>query len=145
MSDLKKIQFNLYPDEYEGDRVTLDAISDIRQKERGRAYRAFLLAGATLYKLDRRLPYLLAELLNDDTSLRDVQSVMSSVLPGSFNHDLSGLNELLSNLGAVKAGEPAAKPEGESAEIPQKDDTLSEKNDHMEETRQNAMKMFGDD
>ncbi len=143
MSDLKKIQFNLYPDEYDGDRVALDSINGIRQKERGRGYRAFLLAGAALYQLDKRLPYLLAELLTEETSLRDVQSVFNSVLPGSFTQDETVLADLVARLeervrldAQPGSNEPVSAPPSTGP---------TEEELAIEATRRNSQKMFGED
>jgi len=98
MNDFKKIQFNLYPDENIGDEEAIEAIQTIRQKERGRAYRAFLLSGVALFKLDKRLPYLLAELLTPEVTLEEVKSIFNSVLPGALIEPNDKLDEIIALL-----------------------------------------------
>ncbi|WP_241647640.1 plasmid partitioning/stability family protein [Rosenbergiella metrosideri] len=131
MNDFKKIQFNLYPDENIGDEEAIEAIQAIRQKERGRAYRAFLLSGVALFKLDKRLPYLLAELLTPEITLEEVKSIFNSVLPGALNESDDKLDEIIAllkssgidaqDLGAIKNSEAKSA----KAEVTPEDETLA--------------------
>ncbi|ETC07990.1 plasmid partitioning/stability family protein, partial [Salmonella enterica] len=53
-------------------------------KERGRFMRAMLVTGARLQTIDNVLPLLISELLTENTTLDDINKVISSVIPGAF-------------------------------------------------------------
>lgn len=134
-SSPRKIAFNLYPDEQAGDKLAVDLLDETRLKERGRAMRAFLLTGAALASIDRRLPNLIAELATENVTLQDIQRIISSVIPDAFTSDDAVLRALLTRLG------PAAST-GDSA---QAEKPVPQENKNVADTRANSSKMFPDD
>lgn len=132
----RKIAFNLYPEEHAGDRLASDLLDNIRLKERGRAMRAFLLTGAALAAIDPRLPNLIAELANEDVTLKDIQRIISSVIPDAFAPYDAMVRALLSRLMAPGV-------EGETPPVKAPDATPENKD--LVETRNNALKMFQSD
>lgn len=134
-SSPRKIAFNLYPDEQEGDKLASDLLDETRLKERGRAMRAFLLTGAALAAVDRRLPNLIAELATENITLQDIQRIISSVIPEAFTPDDAMMRAVLSRLGQTT---PAAGQDEPRAVAAPEDKNL-------EDTRQNSAKLFPDD
>lgn len=102
-SSPRKIAFNLYPDEQEGDKLASALLDETRVKERGRAMRAFLLTGAALAAVDRRLPNLIAELASEHITLQDIQRIISSVIPDAFAPDDTMMRAVLARLGQPEA------------------------------------------
>lgn len=132
----RKIAFNLYPDEQAGDKLAVDMLDETRLKERGRAMRAFLLTGAALAAVDRRLPNLIAELATEHVTLQDIQRIISSVIPDAFTPDDAMLRALLTKLspadGNAAAGAPTENP-------------APPENKNVTDTRLNSSRMFPDD
>jgi hypothetical protein len=81
MTDNRKCSFYIYPERNAADRVADGFLEKLPQKERGRAMRAMMLCGAALMKQDERLPFLIAEFLTENTSMQDIQRIISSTLP----------------------------------------------------------------
>jgi hypothetical protein len=77
----RKIMFYLNPESSEAERYVCDEIDRISQGERGRVWRATLLAGFALRKQDPRLANMLAELLNENTTFDEMVMVMQAVFP----------------------------------------------------------------
>lgn len=77
----RKIMFYLNPESSEAERYVCDEIDKISQGERGRVWRATLLAGFALRKQDPRLANMLAELLNENTTFEEMVMVMQAVFP----------------------------------------------------------------
>lgn len=102
-SSPRKIAFNLYPDEQEGDKLASALLDETRVKERGRAMRAFLLTGAALAAVDRRLPNLIAELASEHITMQDIQRIISSVIPDAFAPDDTMMRAVLARLGQPEA------------------------------------------
>lgn len=134
-SSPRKIAFNLYPDEQAGDRLAVDLLDETRLKERGRAMRAFMLTGAALAAIDRRLPNLIAELANENVKMRDIQRVISSVIPDAFTPDDAVLQAILTRLGPATITESSVQTE---KLVPQEDKSVID-------TRANSARMFPDD
>ncbi|MDU6433569.1 MAG: plasmid partitioning/stability family protein [Pantoea sp.] len=134
-SSPRKIAFNLYPDEQAGDRLAVDLLDETRLKERGRAMRAFLLTGAALASIDRRLPNLIAELATENVTLQDIQRIISSVIPDAFTPDDSVIRALLTRLGPAAGATDSAQ-----AEKP-----VHQEDKNVADTRANSSRMFPDD
>lgn len=133
----RKIAFNLYPTEELGDKLAADLLDETRLKERGRAMRAFLLTGAALAAIDRRLPFLIAELATENITLQDIQHIISSVIPDAFIPDDAMLRTLLARLGTSAA---ALDTPGESPV-----QKMSEEKKAAEATRANSSMLFRDE
>ncbi len=80
----RRCSFELFPDERTGDKIADELIANEKLKERGRFMRAMLVTGAAFAAIDKRLPLLISELLTENTTLDDINKVISSVIPGCF-------------------------------------------------------------
>ena len=115
----RKITFYLNPESNEAERFVCDEIDKVPQGERGRVWRATLLAGFALRKQDPRLANVLAELLNEHTTFEEMVIVMQAVFP----EEMKGL------VNRKPAGKPVTE---ETAQVRTGN-----------ETRENARAMFG--
>lgn len=88
MDNRRKILFYLSPDKIEADKYVCDQLDSIPQGDRGRIQRAAMLAGFALQKIDGRIPFLLSELLNGNTSREEVIQILKVVLPADLLSDL---------------------------------------------------------
>lgn len=77
----RKIMFYLNPESSMADRYVCDEIDRMPQGDRGKTWRAALLAGFALRKQDSRLPHMLAELLTEHTTFEEMVLVMQAVFP----------------------------------------------------------------
>ncbi len=77
----RKILFYLNPESSPAERFVCDEIDRMPQGERGKAWRSACLAGFALRKQDSRLPNMLAELLNENTTFEEMILVMQAVFP----------------------------------------------------------------
>ena len=126
----RKIAFNLYPLEEPGDKLASALLDETRLKERGRTMRAYLVAGAALAAVDRRLPNIIAELAEENITWKDLSRIISSVIPDSFSADQAIVQAKLSRLNSQNMEEPIRQ--------------ISE-SDHLTRTRLNSAAMFPDD
>ena len=133
----RKIAFNLYPTEEIGDKLASDLLDETRLKERGRTMRAFLLTGAALAAIDRRIPNLIAELATKDITIRDIQRIISSVIPDAFSPDDAMVETILNRLGQSVTAEQRKGFKSEP--------TKSEEDINVIKTRSNSNSMFPDD
>lgn len=88
----RRCSFELFPDERTGDKIADELIANEKLKERGRFMRAMLVTGAAFAAIDKRLPLLISELLTENTTLDDINKVISSVIPGAFRLKRNCLN-----------------------------------------------------
>jgi ATP/maltotriose-dependent transcriptional regulator MalT len=132
----RKIAFNLYPSEETGDKLAAALLDETRLKERGRAMRAFLLTGAALAVVDRRLPFLIAELATENITLQDIQRIISSVIPDAFAPDEALIRGVMARLGALESEVPATTAQAQD---------LSAEEKAAQTTRENSNKLFNDD
>ena len=123
MTDNRKCSFYIYPERNAADRVADGFLEKLPQKERGRAMRAMMLCGAALMKQDERLPFLIAEFLTENTSMQDIQRIISSTLPQQDTGEMARLFEafLQATGGGSHLLPPAggATPENSSAVPPE--------------------------
>ncbi|WP_224157195.1 plasmid partitioning/stability family protein [Escherichia coli] len=91
--------------------------------------------GAAFAAIDKRLPLLISELLTENTTLDDINKVISSVIPGAFSVEKK-LLELLEKQSGLHTSVDCSTPLTEQS--------LS-RNDGEDQTRRNAENMFGDD
>ncbi|WP_096848949.1 plasmid partitioning/stability family protein [Escherichia coli] len=131
----RRCSFELFPDERTGDKIADELIANEKLKERGRFMRAMLVTGAAFAAIDKRLPLLISELLTENTTLDDINKVISSVIPGAFSVEKK-LLELLEKLSGLHTSVDCSTPLTEQS--------LS-RNDGEDQTRRNAENMFGDD
>ncbi|WON75560.1 plasmid partitioning/stability family protein [Serratia sp. UGAL515B_01] len=133
----RKIAFNLYPGEEAGDKLAADLLDETRLKERGRAMRAFLLTGAALANIDRRLPFLIAELATENITLRDIQRLIGSVIPDAFALDDALIRALMSKSGVLE--EKVLAQGSSSTQEPSAEERAALT------TRENSKKLFSDE
>lgn len=130
----------LYPEEKAGDRIALDFINEGMLKERGRIMRAMLLTGAAMMQANKKLPFMIAELFDENTTFTDIQRVIRSAIPEASTVDDDVLRDVLLRLGAMPT---ASNEEKGIAPAPASEPTPEERN--AAEARRNAQNMFGDD
>lgn len=135
----------LYPDEKAGDRVALEFINEGMLKERGRIMRAMLLTGAALMQVNNKLPFMIAELFDENTTFTDIQRVISSAIPDAYALDDAMMRDVIARLNLVPAATPGEAGSVSVAEVTPAagEPTLKERNEA--ESRRNADDMFGDD
>lgn len=131
----RRCSFELFPDERTGDKIADELIANEKLNERGRFMRAMLVTGAAFAAIDKRLPLLISELLTENTTLDDINKVISSVIPGAFSVEKK-LLELLEKQSGLHTSVDCSTPLTEQS--------LS-RNDGEDQTRRNAENMFGDD
>lgn len=85
MDARRRILFNLTPETSGADSYVCDEIEKVPQGERGKLFRATMLAGFALRKQDPRLPNLLAELLDEKTSFDDIINILRVIYPQQIN------------------------------------------------------------
>lgn len=129
----RKIAFNLYPADEAGDKLACSMIDEARLKERGRTMRALLLTGAAFAAIDRRIPNLIAELATESITLRDIQRIISSVVPEAFTPDDTLIQEVINRL------EKNSTESSGSIEQKKQEET------QLDKTRKNGSTMFPDD
>ena len=117
------------------EKIADELIANEKLKERGRFMRAMLVTGAAFAAIDKRLPLLISELLTENTTLDDINKVISSVIPGAFSVEKK-LLELLEKQSGLHTSVDCSTPLTEQS--------LS-RNDGEDQTRRNAENMFGDD
>ncbi len=81
MDARRRILFNLTPESSRADSYVCDEIEKVPQGERGKLFRATMLAGFALRKQDARLPNLLAELLDENTTFDDIINILRVIYP----------------------------------------------------------------
>lgn len=79
-NELRKISFYLKPAQIPADKVASDIFDTLPRKERGKAMRAALLTGMALMKQEQRIPFLIAEFLDENTTINDIKKLIKSVL-----------------------------------------------------------------
>ncbi|MFJ5162241.1 plasmid partitioning/stability family protein [Pantoea sp. NPDC088449] len=119
MDTRRKIQFYINPKSSLGEAYADSHTDEPPQGERGRLWKAAMLSGIALERIDPRLPFLLSELLSENTTAEEVLQVIQAVSPKSMTTH--------PNAEAEREGEPLEPT----------------KNDTLDETRSNAKGMFG--
>lgn len=66
-----------------------------KRLERGRFMRAMLVTGAAFAAIDKRLPLLISELLTENTTLDDINKVISSVIPDARHRPSASAQRIL--------------------------------------------------
>ncbi|MDE1188887.1 MAG: plasmid partitioning/stability family protein [Pantoea sp.] len=122
MDTRRKIQFYINPKSSPGEEFADAFTESTQQGERGRLWKAAMLSGFALQRIDPRLPFLLSELLSEKTTAEEVLQVIRAVSP--------------KNLSAEQASASAQTPEVECPPV---------QPDAADETRNNAKQMFGSD
>ena len=96
---------------------------------------AMLVTGAAFAAIDKRRPLLISELLTENTTLDDINKVISSVIPGAFSVEKK-LLELLEKQSGLHTSVDCS--------VPLAGQNLA-RNNGEDQTRRNAENMFGDD
>ncbi|MCP9269179.1 plasmid partitioning/stability family protein [Xenorhabdus sp. XENO-1] len=146
---LRKCSFYINPEYNVGDRVANALLDKMPVKERGRTMRAMMLAGAALMLQEQRLPFMIAEFLDEHTTLADIHRIISNILPVTTNEfDTNTLINVLSQLtGRTLALSPTSAyvpTDDKGADTQPKEETV-QTDQNEAETRANSAKMFSDD
>jgi len=118
MDTRRKIQFYINPKSSLGEAYADSHTDETPQGERGRLWKAAMLSGFALERIDPRLPFLLSELLSENTTAEEVLQVIRAVSP---KHATAQPDEAEKDIEPVGAA----------------------RNDTVDETRSNAKGMFG--
>ncbi|MEI2630915.1 plasmid partitioning/stability family protein [Erwinia aphidicola] len=123
MDTRRKIQFYLNPETNQADRCVDTVLNNTPQGDRGRLQRAAMLSGFALHKIDPRIPFLLSELLTENTTFSETLQVIKAVLPAAQAERLEEI---------IQTAPPENIPEQHPLQAGAED-----------ETRSNARGMFG--
>lgn len=118
MDTRRKIQFYINPKSSLGEAYADSHTDETPQGERGRLWKAAMLSGFALERIDPRLPFLLSELLSENTTAEEVLQVIRAVSPKHVTAQLGEAEKDIEPVGAAR-------------------------NDSVDETRSNAKGMFG--
>lgn len=139
MDTRRKLTYYVHPDDYVGDKLLCDELNSLGKSEKSRLLRAATLAGLALYMQDKRIPYMLSELLSDNTSMDEIYTVISSVKPDvnqevrSYASIVSLLEQVLSKLNGSDSLVNNQQGSQEEHDVIDSD---------AEETKRNAQSMF---
>ncbi|POZ17033.1 hypothetical protein C3Z09_08280 [Lelliottia aquatilis] len=127
----RKISFYLKPAHSRAEQLADEMLNALPVKARGNACRAALLAGMALMRQDPRLPHLIAEVFDDNTTISQVRHLISSIFPDDTATVIAALRQLT----AI-----TAKPDkiAVANPMPSARDTL----DNATVARQNATNLF---
>ena len=127
----RKISFYLKPAHSRADQLADEMLIALPVKARGNACRAAMLAGMALMRQDPRLPHLIAELFDVNTTIDQIRHLISSVFPD----DTAAAVGVLRQLNAIIGQQDVAPPDKTSVR-PQ------ETKGNTDITRRNALNMF---
>ncbi len=129
MDKRRKLTYYVHPEDYKGDRLLCEKLGSLEKSEKSRLLRAATIAGYALFMQDERIPYLLTELLDENTTMAEIMQVISSVKPDTMGRNQSQeathalLEAILSQISGMKSGtlgqtveqatEPTVDPEAE--------------------------------
>lgn len=138
MDKRRKLTYYVHPEDYKGDRLLCEKLGSLEKSEKSRLLRAATIAGYALFMQDERIPHLLTELLDENTTMAEIMQVISSVKPevaGTIDrqevtHSL--LQAVLAQISGMKVGAP------DNAKLEEADETDAE----AAETLRNAQSMF---
>ena len=139
MDTRRKLTYYVHPEDYAGDKLLCDELNSLGKSEKSRLLRAATLAGLALYKQDKRIPYMLSELLSDDTTMDEISKVISSVKP-DMNQDVISSSPIVLLLEQVldklNGTDSITSNQKDSQEVHHVVDV------EAEETKRNAQSMF---
>ena len=104
----RKISFYLKPAHSRADQLADEMLDALPVKARGNACRAAMLAGMALMRQDPRLPHLIAELFDENTTISQIRHLISSIFPDDTTAVAAALRQLMP---AVNEPETAGKQE----------------------------------
>lgn len=90
----RKISFYLKPAHSRADQLADEMLDALPAKARGNASRAAMLAGMALMRQDPRLPHLIAELFDDNTTISQIRHLISSIFPDDNTAAVIALRQL---------------------------------------------------
>lgn len=139
MDKRRKLTYYVHPEDYKGDRLLCEKLGSLEKSEKSRLLRAATIAGFAMFMQDERIPYLLTELLDENTTMAEIMQVISSVKPDTLGgnqrqeatHAL--LEAILSQISGMKTGMPSNGVEEPAEPIADPE---------AEETLRNAQNMF---
>ncbi|WGA02975.1 plasmid partitioning/stability family protein [Enterobacter ludwigii] len=126
----RKISFYLKPAHSRADRLADEMLDTLPVKARGNTCRAAMLAGMALMRQDPRLPHLIAELFDDNTTIEQIRHLISSVFPDDTTAVVAALRQLTTI---------AAQP---NRSTPEPSPTPGDKEDNAAVARRNAGNLF---
>lgn len=126
----RKISFYLKPAHSRADQLADEMLNALPVKARGNACRAAMLAGMALMRQDPRLPHLIAEVFDDNTTIDQVRHLISSIFPDDTAAVVAAIRQITS------LTENKAPPLQPPAIIP------GEQDDNAAVARRNAQNMF---
>ena len=118
----RKISFYLKPAHSRADQLADEMLDALPVKARGNASRAAMLAGMALMRQDPRLPHLIAELFDDNTTISQIRHLISSVFPDDTTSVVAALRQLTAittqpDPAAVKEPAPATDVPADNAAV----------------------------
>ncbi|RTP91516.1 plasmid partitioning/stability family protein [Enterobacter asburiae] len=90
----RKISFYLKPAHSRADQFADEMLDALPVKARGNASRAAMLAGMALMRQDPRLPHLIAELFDENTTISQIRHLISSIFPDDTAAVAAALRQL---------------------------------------------------
>lgn len=139
MDKRRKLTYYVHPEDYKGDRLLCEKLGSLEKSEKSRLLRAATIAGYALFMQDERIPYLLTELLDENTTMAEIMQVISSVKPDALsgNQHQEATHALLEAIFAQMSGIKSGMPDNsiEQATEPMVDPEAAE-------TLRNAQSMF---
>jgi len=141
MDTRRKLTYYVHPDDYTGDKMLCEKLSSLEKSEKSRLLRAATIAGFALFMQDERLPYLLTELLDENTTMIEIMQIIGSIKPeaassiASDRQDVTQalLQAILAQLGGLNSG---------SSSVVDSSKQQLQHDEIEEETRRNAQNMF---
>ncbi|WP_312836758.1 plasmid partitioning/stability family protein [Pantoea sp.] len=80
MDTRRKILFYINPSSSQADGYVNARLDSVPQGERGKLQRVAMVSGFALQKIDPRIPFLLTELLTENTSAEEILQILKAVL-----------------------------------------------------------------
>lgn len=126
----RKISFYLKPAHSRADKLADEMLNALPVKARGNACRAAMLAGMALMRQDPRLPHLIAELFDDNTTIDQIRHLISSIFPDDTAAVVAALRQLTTIAAQPDRSAPGPLP------------APSDEENNAAVARRNAGKMF---
>lgn len=141
MDTRRKLTYYIHPEDYRGDKLLCDKLSSLEKSEKSRLLRAATIAGFALFRQDDRIPFLLTELLDENTTMAEIMQVIGSVKPDVLSAGSAQQHEVLKSLlESIQAHVANLNlPTTAKGSIQSQESDIDK---DFEETRRNAMSMF---
>lgn len=118
----RKISFYLKPAHSRADQLADEMLDALPVKARGNASRAAMLAGMALMRQDPRLPHLIAELFDENTTISQIRHLISSIFPDDTTAVVAAIRQLTATTtqpdpAAAKEPAPATNEPADNAAV----------------------------